>query len=88
MKTLISDHDYELRLGSHCETRHSENSGCHGHFRNLHGRPRRSDLDDEYFYGVALIALVDVDRGGPAFLSVHTARRFPRPIGSIVRSWS
>ena len=79
MKTLISDHDYELRLGSHCETRHLENSGCHGHFRNLHGRPRRSDLDDENFYGVALIALVDVTVAAlPFFL-------FTLPAGALAR---
>ena len=79
MKTLISDHDYELHLGGTAKPGIQKTLGCRGDLRNLCGRPRqRSDLDDEYFYRVALIALVDVDRGVAAFLSVHTARRCPR----------
>jgi hypothetical protein len=36
------------------------------------------DLDDEYFYRVAIIAIIDVDCGVAAFLSVHSAWRRPR----------
>ena len=78
MKTLISDHDYELHLGGTAKPGIQKTLDCRGDLRNLCGRPRqRSDLDDEYSYGVAIIAFVDVDRGVAAFLSVHTARRCP-----------
>jgi hypothetical protein len=79
MKSNISDHDYELHLGGTAKPGIQKTLDCRGDLRDLCGRPRkRSDLDNEYFYGVALVAIVDVDRGVPAFLSVHTARRCPR----------
>ena len=62
MKT--PDHDYELHLGSMAKPGIQKTLDCRSDLRNLCGRPRqRSDLDDEYFYGVALIAIVNVNRG-------------------------
>ena len=79
MKTLISDHDYELHLGGTAKPGIQETLDCRGHLWNLRGRSRqRSDLDDEYFHRVSPIAIADVDSGVAGFLSVHTARRRPR----------
>jgi hypothetical protein len=56
MKALISDHDYELYLGGTAKTGIQKTLDCRGDLRNLCGRPRwRSDLDDEYFYRVAIM---------------------------------
>src|SRR6266481_9408791 len=74
MKT--PDHDYQLHLGGTAKPCIQKTLDCRSDLRNLCGRARqRSDLDDEYFYRVAIIAIVDVNRGVAAFLSVHTAGR-------------
>ena len=56
MESLISDHDHELHLGGTAEPGIQTTLDCRSDLRNLCGRPRhRSDLDDEYSYGVALL---------------------------------
>ena len=50
MKTLISDHDYELHLGGTAKPGIQETLDCRGDLRYLCGRPRQcSDLDERGF---------------------------------------
>jgi len=58
MKT--PDHDYELHLDGTAKPGIQKTLDCRGNLRNLCGRARqRSDLDDEYFYRVAIVAIID-----------------------------
>ena len=76
MKT--PNHDYELHLGSIAKPGIQKTLDCRSDLRNLCGRPRqRSDLDDEYFYRVAiLLSLMSTVASLPIFL-------FTLPAGAL-----
>ena len=68
-------HERKLQLDGTEKPSIQKTLDCYGDFRNLCGRPRqRCDLDDEFFYGIAVYDLADVNCGVAAFLPFHAAR--------------
>jgi hypothetical protein len=79
MKSLLSNHEYEVQLGGHAKPGIQNSLDCRGDLRNLCGRSRhRNDLDDKYSYGVAPTDIVDVYSCVAALLSFYTAGWCPR----------
>src|SRR6516162_1171300 len=71
------DHEQKLHLGGTAKPGIQKTLDWYSDFRNLRCRPRqRSNLDDEY--GVAIISIVDVNRGVVAFFSIDASGRRPR----------
>ena len=71
-------HERKLQLDGTEKPSIQKTLDCHSDFRKLRGRPlQRRDLDDEFFYGIAVFDLALVNGGVAAFLSVHAARRCP-----------
>ena len=72
------DHEQKLHLDGPEKPGIQKTLDGHGDLRNLCGRPRqRSNLDDEYFYGVAIFDFAHVDGASlPFFL-------FTLPAGAL-----
>jgi hypothetical protein len=72
MKT--PDHEQKLHLDGTAKPGIQKTLDCHRDLRNLRGRPRqRSDLGDEYLYGVAISDFAYVNGSLASILPVHPA---------------
>jgi Transmembrane secretion effector len=77
MKT--PDHEQKLHLDGTAKPGIQKPLDCYGGLRHLCSRPRqRRDLDDEYFYGVAILDFAHVNGSVATILPIHPARRRTR----------